>query len=65
MDKIYIIDIKEIYNRVKDSRYLTNSEKNFIEDMKTKVEKFGDGAFISSAQHDWLQKIYNRLSNTN
>lgn len=39
----------------------STAEKNFVKETKERLEKFGEGIYLSEKQINWLEKIASRL----
>lgn len=55
-------DMKIVRRAVKAPRknLLNDAERKFVSETKARLDKFGEGVFLSEKQFAWLEKIANR-----
>lgn len=57
-------NLKIVRRAVKTPRknLLNDAERKFVSETKARLDKFGDGLFLSEKQFVWLEKIANRTA---
>lgn len=54
--------LKKALRRATDNAYhLYDSEITFVDGLKSKLDRFGEGTFVSAKQRAWLKRIMKRL----
>lgn len=54
--------LKKTLRRATDNAYhLYDSEITFVDQLREKLDRFGEGAFVSEKQRAWLKRIMKRL----